>query len=240
MKPEPSSEHSKLDPDSLAVNWKLTVAFVVVAGGAWVMVVFGAVVSIVTERLAGVVSMFPAESIARTWKVWVPVPSAAVVCGDVQDWNDAEPTRHWKVAVSLAENSNVGVESFVVPVGPAVMVVCGATLSTVMLRIAGERSMLPAASLARTSNVCGPWLSDAVVCGVVQLANAAVSTRHWKLEPDSLLENVNVGVESLVAPVDPPVIVVSGGVESPAWTVQEEVAGLESRFPAASRARTWN
>jgi hypothetical protein len=51
------------------VNWKLTVALLVVAGGAWVMVVFGAVVSTVNARLAGVESMVPAESIARTWKV---------------------------------------------------------------------------------------------------------------------------------------------------------------------------
>ena len=40
-----------------------------------VMVVSGAVVSTVNERLAGVGSMFPAASIARTWKVCGPWPA---------------------------------------------------------------------------------------------------------------------------------------------------------------------
>jgi hypothetical protein len=69
-KPEPSSEHSKLDPVSVDVNSKLTVAFVVVAGGPFVIVVSGGVVSAtwyVHEALAGLASVLPAASRARTW-----------------------------------------------------------------------------------------------------------------------------------------------------------------------------
>jgi hypothetical protein len=69
-KPEPSSAHSKLDPVSVDVNSKLTVALVVVAGGPFVIVVSGGVVSAawyVQEPLAGLASALPAASRARTW-----------------------------------------------------------------------------------------------------------------------------------------------------------------------------
>ena len=39
-----------------------------------VIVVFGAAVSIVQVKLAGVASVLPAASVARTWKVWEPSP----------------------------------------------------------------------------------------------------------------------------------------------------------------------
>ena len=42
---------------------------------------------------------------------------------------------------------------FVSPVGPPVIVVSGATVSTVNERVAGDASVLPAASVARTENV---------------------------------------------------------------------------------------
>jgi hypothetical protein len=40
------------------------------------------------------------------------------------------------------------------PLGPAVMVVSGGVVSTVHVNEAGEGSMLPAASIARTWKVC--------------------------------------------------------------------------------------
>ena len=42
------------------------------------------------------------------------------------------------------------------PVGPDVIVVSGAVVSTVNVRVAGVASTLPAASIARTANVCSP------------------------------------------------------------------------------------
>ena len=48
---------------------------------------------------------------------------------------------------------NDGAVTFVGPGGPALIVVSGATVSTVNVRAAGETSTLPAASRARTENV---------------------------------------------------------------------------------------
>ena len=45
----------------------------------------------------------------------------------------------------------------IVPEGPDVIAVSGATVSTVKVRVAGVWSVLPAASLARTRKVCAPW-----------------------------------------------------------------------------------
>ena len=50
-------------------------------------------------------------------------------------------------------NANDGDALFVVPVGPLVIVVSGAAVSTVNERVAGVASTLPAASVARTENV---------------------------------------------------------------------------------------
>ena len=49
------------------------------------------------------------------------------------------------------------VEATVAPAaGPPVIVVSGATVSTVQVREAGEASTLPTASMARTWKVCAP------------------------------------------------------------------------------------
>ena len=71
-KAPPSRLHWKLDPASVEVKLKLAEVEFVTAGGADVIVVSGAVKSIVHVWLAGTASMFPAESIARTWNVWLP------------------------------------------------------------------------------------------------------------------------------------------------------------------------
>ena len=77
--------------------------------------------------------------------------------------------------------------------------------------------MLPAASLARTSNVCAPSLSVAVVNGVLQDANAPASTLHSNVEPASVELKPNVGVLSLVVEpfAGPLVIEVSGAACRP-------------------------
>ena len=64
------------------------------------------------------------------------------------------------------------------PDGPLSAGATGASTSIRNVRAAGEASALPAASIARTSKVWMPWLSAAVVCGDVQGAKAAASTRH--------------------------------------------------------------
>ncbi len=121
-------------------------------------------------------------------------------------------------------------------VGPVSMVVPGTEVSTVKVRLAGVGSVLAARSIARTSNVCAPSLSDAVVNGEVQSANGSESTRHSNVPPVSSEENSNVGVSSGVSPDGPALIVVSG---SPVSTVKVNEAGVGSVLLAVSMARTW-
>ena len=109
-----------------------------------------------------------------------------MLCGaSVQALNAAVSTRHSKVVPGSLENEKVGVASAVSPLGPVSMVVCGALVSTMIVRLAGLASELPAASVARTSNACAPFDSAGVVCGELHEANAAVSTRHSKRAPGS-------------------------------------------------------
>ena len=146
-----------------------------------------------------------------------------MVCGSEHEANAAESTRHWNVDPgSLESNPNVGVGSLVRPVGPESKVVSGRCVSTSKLRVAGLGSAVPPPSTARTSKVCPPSDSCAVVWGVEHEAKAAVSTRHSKLEPASLDSNSNAGVASPVVPLGPSVMLVSGGTA----TVKLRLAGV--------------
>ena len=58
---------------------RASVVWVVPAGSVpvgWAPERTGGVVSVVQVKLAGVGSVFPAGSVARTWKVWLPLASA--------------------------------------------------------------------------------------------------------------------------------------------------------------------
>ena len=123
-------------------------------------------------------------------------------------------TWHSKVEpVSVEVNAKVGVVSLVGFGGPLVIVVFGAVMSIVNVCEAGVGSTLPAASMARTSNVCVPAASVAGVKGTCRPRSAAVSMRHWNVEPASVEVNAKVGVVSLVGS-GPAVIVVSGAMVS--------------------------
>jgi hypothetical protein len=160
-KAAPSSEHSKLDPASLAVNENVATMSVVLVGGAEVIVVCGGVVSgacTVHEWLAGVASTFPAASRARTWKVWAPAATVYVL-GVVQPANAEPSSEHSNVdPASLEVNENDALVLVVPEVGADVMVVFGGVVSAVLVqfRVAGVASTFPAASRARTRNVCEP------------------------------------------------------------------------------------
>jgi hypothetical protein len=170
--------------------------------------------------------------------VWLPAPSAAVVCGLVQLLQLPPSTRHSKLEPgSLALNVKVGVVSLDGSAGPESMVVFGAVRSIVQVKLAGDASVLPAGSVARTSNVCVPSLSAAVVCGLVQELQLPPSMRHSKLEPLSEELKLKVGVVSFVGLEGLESIVVCGAVRS---TVHVCEAGLASVLPAASVARTSN
>ena len=96
------------------------------------------------------------------------------------------------------------------------------SVSTVKVREAGEGSVLPAGSTARTSNVCAPVGERPVVNGEVQDAKAPSSTRHSKPEPGSSAANVEGRAwRRPSGRAGPTVIVVSGAIgvdrEGRAW-----------------------
>src|SRR5947208_894681 len=159
--------HSKVEPPSLELKVNVGVASLSSAGGAESIVVFGAVRSTVQVWLECVASVLPAGSVARTSKVWLPAPSAEVAWGLVQADQLPPSIRHSKVEPgSLELKLKLGVGSFDGLPGPEFSDVVGAVVSTVHAWLAGELSVLPAASVARTSKVWLPSPSaGAIACG---------------------------------------------------------------------------
>ena len=96
--------------------------------------------------------------------------------GLVHAANAAPSTLHSDVP-SLTLNVNVTYGPLVESIaGPPVIVTVGETVSTVQLAVAGDASVWPAASVARTANVWAPCASIITVCGDVQAVNAPPSS----------------------------------------------------------------
>ncbi len=149
MKGAPSSEHWKVEPDSLEVKLKLGAVELEGFDGDAVMVVSGAVRSIVQVKLAGVASVLPAVSVARTWKVCEPLTRSLYCLGEVQAAKAALSKLQVKVEpVSLDENVNVAELLLTVPEGPEAIIVSGAVRSTSTVRALEVAEVLPAASVA--------------------------------------------------------------------------------------------
>jgi hypothetical protein len=89
----------------LAVKATEALVLVVAALGAEVIVVVGAVVSTVSERVAGLASVLPAASVARTATVWAPSLNAAVVHGLLHAAQAPLSTRQANVPASLEVNA---------------------------------------------------------------------------------------------------------------------------------------
>ena len=71
-------------------------------------------------------------------------------------------SEHVNVDASVAEKVKVAEPDVTVPEGPESIVVSGGVVSaggtlTVQVLVAGDASVLPAASVARTLNVCDPF-----------------------------------------------------------------------------------
>jgi len=89
------------------------------------------------------------------------------VFADVQLPHAPESSLHWKVELlSVAEKEKLAVVAVVVAAGPELIVVSGAVASaggagacTVQERVAGEASVLPAASVAFTEKAWEPTAS---------------------------------------------------------------------------------
>jgi hypothetical protein len=131
----PSSRHSKVEPVSDELNVKSGVVLFDGSAGWESTVVLGALRSTVHVRLAGVPSVLPAWSVARTSKVWLPAPSAGEIdCGLVHDDQLPPSTRHSNVEPgSVALKANEGVASFDGFAGPESIVVFGAVRSIVQV-----------------------------------------------------------------------------------------------------------
>jgi hypothetical protein len=109
-------------------------------------------------RLAGVGSVLPALSLARTSKLWSVAVSEEYCLGELQGLQAPESMRHSKLEpFSLALKLKLAEVAPVDPEGPESIVVSGGVVSAgggggvkVQFRLAGVGSVLPALSLART------------------------------------------------------------------------------------------
>src|SRR5215217_3223526 len=115
----------------------------------------GAVASIVHVNDAGVASVLPAASVARTSKVCEPSARPLYDFGEEQVVQEPPSIRHANVdPLSLELKEKLAAPALVGSAGCAVIVVFGAAVSTVHVNEAGVASVLPAASVARASKVC--------------------------------------------------------------------------------------
>lgn len=230
-----SSWHSNEEPGSSAVNAIAAVVLLVVPVGPAMTDVLGAVRSTVHVMVAGVGSVFPAGSMARTARVCSPLVSDVRFAGDEQVVQLALSSWHWNVeAASSAANENDAVVEFVAPKVPETDVV-GGTRSMIHVVLAGVGSVLPAASVARTWTVCSPASKALRVVGVEQGAQRPLSSWQSNVPPGSLELNEIEALVEFVGFAGPAVIVVAGAVRS---TTHVAVAGVASVFPAMSVALT--
>ena len=78
----------------------------------------------------------------------------------MQAEKSAPSSEHWKLEpVSEALKLKLGAESLIKPEGPLSIVVWGGVVSTVKERVAGDASVLPTGSLARTEKLWAPSTS---------------------------------------------------------------------------------
>jgi len=120
--------------------------------------------------------------------------------------------------------------------GVAVMVVSGGVASTVhVLAFAGDLSVFPAGSVARTWKACFPSTKGAEVHGLVHAVKAAVSRLHSNVLPVTVEVKEKVALVLLVAVAGLEVIIVSGT----GAMVQLKFAGVGSVLPRESVACTW-
>jgi hypothetical protein len=99
-------------------------------------------VSTANTRSAGVGSVLPASSVARTLKRCAPSASGPTDCGEEQGANPSPSRSHSKLEPASEElNAKLGCGSALVSVGPDSTVVSGGTVSTVNLRSAGVGSL---------------------------------------------------------------------------------------------------
>src|SRR6266511_3129036 len=202
-------------------------------GGFCVRVTTGTTVSSVHWNEATALAL-PAASTARTKNVCRPSANGPNEAPLAHATNAAASTRHWKPDAPAELNVNVVDAVETTAACAPIDGTAGAPVSIVHWTEAAAL-VLPAASTARTKNVCRPSANGPNEAPLAHAANAAASTRHWK--PDAPAElNVKVvdAVETRAACA--PIAGTAGATVSIVhWT---EAAALA--LPAASTARTKN
>ena len=235
-KPPPSTWHSKLVPPSGELNAIVALSDPSTALGPLSITVSGATVSTVQVTLAGLASTFPAASIARTSNVCEPSLNPVSVIVLVQAEKPPPSTWHSNVTPFSGElNAIVALSDPSTAFGPLSITVSGATVSTAQVTLAGLASTFPAASIARTSNVCEPSLNPVSVIVLVQAEKPPPSTWHSNVTPPSGELNAIVALSDPSTALGPLLITVSGATVS---TVQVTLAGVRSAPAVASTART--
>jgi hypothetical protein len=95
---------------------------------------------------------------ARTRKLWLPTARPAYACGEVHAANAALSSEHSYVTpASPASNSNAASLRNVVAGGAASIVTSGGMSPISQVYDAGDVSVLPKSSLARTRSSCSPF-----------------------------------------------------------------------------------
>ena len=186
------------------------------------MAVSGAVVSTVQVRVglagvhvAGGVGGAHAEGVAAVGEAGEGLGGGAGVPGRPRRacTRSVEP-------VSLEEKVRLAEPVATSAAGPPPMVVLGATVSTVQVRVASLASTLPAASVARTRKVWLPSASPLSARGEVQLCQAPESSLHSNVAASSSESKPTLAEADATVPLGPDSIVVSGATVS---TVQVRV-----------------
>jgi hypothetical protein len=218
-----------VEPGSVLVKPKLAEPLPLTVGGVDAIVLFGGTVSTVQALLA-VAPVLPAASVERTPKVWAPFGSPEYEAGLVHVENAPPSRRHWKLSPgSLSANTKLALVRLVGFAGPEAMAGAGGGVVSIVHEKAVGPPVWLSESVARTLKV---WLPSGVapkVSGLVQGANALVSSWHWKVLGLLFDVNVKVGLTWFEGFGGPVVIVTTGLTVS---TVQ--VNGFVIEFPAAS------
>src|SRR4051794_27776648 len=138
------------------------------------------------------------------------------------------------VAGSSVVHVNVAVGEVEIDGGAPVRVIVGGVLSSVHVKLPGDASTFPAASIARAWNVCEPSGGVPSDFGAVHTVKAAPSRLHWNVALGSLVNENEAGPPFGFVTADAS-RVVSGATVS---TVHVNVGGVVSVLPAPSLAAT--
>ena len=154
----PSRLHWNVLPASLEVNVNVAEVLATVPDGPAVIVVVGRH-RVDGPRAGGGRRIGVPGAVDRAHTERVGALGQARVAGRARAERRAVQAALERAARLIRVNVNAADVLATVPAGPLVIVVSGAKVSTVHVRLAGVASVFPAPSVARTLKVCAPWAS---------------------------------------------------------------------------------